>query len=216
MIHTTFHLPKIYPLTDVLTSGLSHAEQVSRCAEARATLVQLREKLLPAATFFEQARDAVKVAREKQVTIIINDRVDIALAVHADGVHLGQEDLPPAAARKLLGNSALIGYSTHSVEQARQALSYPIDYIAIGPIFGTTTKENPDPQVGLEGLRAVKAVVGDLPLVAIGGISVTEVAEVLEAGADSVALISGLWRQPKDGATLLTNLFAANPSSRPE
>ena len=188
-----FRLPQIYPITDTQISGLSHADQVAVFAERGAAVVQLREKRAPASEFYEQARAALAVAAERGVQLIINDRVDIVVATGASGVHLGQDDLPPAAARLLLGDDAVIGYSTHSVAQAMAASRLPIDYLAIGPIFATSTKENPDPVVGLDGLRAVKDAVGNLPLVAIGGIKPENAAEVLRAGADSVAMISGLW-----------------------
>jgi thiamine-phosphate pyrophosphorylase len=155
--------------------------------------VQVREKRASALEFYEQATAALAIAAERGVHLIINDRVDIALATGATGVHLGQDDLPPEAARRLLGEDAVIGYSTHSVAQALEAARMPIDYLAIGPVFTTSTKENPDPVVGLEGLRSVKAAIGSLPLVAIGGIKPANTAEVLAAGADSVAMISGLW-----------------------
>jgi thiamine-phosphate pyrophosphorylase len=188
-----FRLPQVYPITDTQISGLSHAEQVAIFAERGATVVQIREKQASAVEFYEQARAALAIAAERGVHLIINDRVDIALATGATGVHLGQDDLPPEAARRLLGEDAVIGYSTHSVAQALEAARMPIDYLAIGPVFTTSTKENPDPVVGLEGLRAVKAAIGSLPLVAIGGIKPANTAEVLAAGADSVAMISGLW-----------------------
>ena len=188
-----FRLPQVYPITDTQISGLSHAEQVAIFAERGATVVQIREKRATAFEFYEQARAALAIAAERGVHLIINDRVDITLATGATGVHLGQDDLPPEAARRLLGEDAVIGYSTHSVAQALEAARMPIDYLAIGPIFTTSTKENPDPVVGLEGLRAVKAAIADLPLVAIGGITPANAAEVLAAGADSVAMISGLW-----------------------
>ena len=186
------NLPRVYPLTDTDVSGLSHAEQVALFADAGATLVQLREKHAPALHFYEQAKAALEVARARGVELIINDRVDIALALRL-GVHLGQDDLPPEAARRLLGEEAVIGYSTHSVAQAIEAASLPIDYLAIGPIFATATKENPSPVVGLDGLRAVRSATGGVPLVAIGGITPTNAQEVLDAGTDSVAMISGLW-----------------------
>lgn len=188
-----FHLPPVYPITDTQISGLSHAEQVALFAQAGATLVQLREKRAPALKFYEEAKAALAVAAERGLQVIINDRVDIALALGVTGVHLGQDDLPPEAARRLLGDDAVIGYSTHSVVQAIEASTFPIDYLAIGPIFATSTKENPDALVGLDGLRAVRSAVGNLPLVAIGGITAGNTSEVLQAGADSAAMISGLW-----------------------
>ena len=189
----SFRLPRVYPITDTQISGLSHADQVALFAERGATVVQLREKSATALEFYEQARAALASAVERGVQLIINDRVDIALAIGAMGVHLGQDDLPPEAARRLLGNDAVIGYSTHSVSQALEAARLPIDYLAIGPIFATSTKENPDPVVGLDGLRTVCEVLANLPLVAIGGITSANAGDVLHAGADSVAMISGLW-----------------------
>jgi len=194
----SFHLPRIYPLTDVEISGLTHKEQVLRLSEGGASLIQLREKDLPAGDFYWEAKSALSAARGKGVQIIVNDRVDVALAVRADGVHLGQDDLPPEAARRLLGRDAIIGFSTHSVEQARKALSLPIDYLAVGPIFQTTTKQDPDPEIGLEGLRAVRSAIGNFPLVAIGGIDLSNSVAVLQAGADSVALIRALLLHPSE------------------
>jgi len=192
-MRTSFRLPRIYAITDVSISGLSHAEQVALLADGGATLVQIREKHAPPLQFYEQAKAARAVARERGVQIIINDRVDIALAVGADGVHLGQDDLPPEAARRLLGDNAVIGCSTHSLSQALEVTKLPVDYIAIGPIFQTSTKENPSPVVGLDGLRVVREAIGKLPLVAIGGITPANIEEVIEAGADAVAMIRGLW-----------------------
>lgn len=169
-------------------SGLSHAEQVELLSEGGATLIQLREKHMSAREFFEQA----KVVARRGVQLLINDRVDIALAVGADGVHLGQDDMPPDAARTLLGPNAIIGYSTHNIEQAIAATKLPIDYLAIGPIFATTTKSDTAPVLGLDGLRTVRQAIGDFPLVAIGGITRDNAREVIQAGADSVAVISAL------------------------
>jgi len=193
-MQSSFRLPRVYPLTDVQLSGLSHAEQVRLLSLGGATLVQLREKQMAGLQFYEQARAAVAAG----VPLIINDRVDIALAVGAHGVHLGQDDMPPEAARRLLGDKAIIGYSTHNVEQAKKALTLPIDYIAIGPIFTTSSKTNPSPTLGLEGLRAVREAVGNAQLVAIGGISHSTAHAVIEAGADSVAVISALLSDPAE------------------
>ena len=184
--------PTVYPITDVEIAGVSHAEQIVLLGDGGATFVQLREKKLPPIDFYHQAKTALAVAAERGVTVIINDRVDLALALQARGVHLGQDDLPPNAARKLLGNDAIIGYSTHNVAQAIAAATLPVDYVAIGPIFKTGTKANPDPVVGLDGLRAVRKATGDMPLVAIGGITTANARAVIEAGADSVAVISAL------------------------
>jgi len=150
-------IPRLYPITDTELSGLSHEEQVKRLVAGGARLIQLREKRMNAGAFYEAARPAVEIGRRYGARILINDRVDVCLAVGADGVHLGQDDLHPVEARRLLGAQAIIGYSTHSVEQALEALAFPIDYLAIGPIFSTTSKENPDPEVGLQGLQNVRA-----------------------------------------------------------
>ncbi|MGH9820424.1 MAG: thiamine phosphate synthase, partial [Pyrinomonadaceae bacterium] len=149
-------LPKIYAITDTALSGISHEEQVKRLIEGGITFIQLREKHSSPREFYESAKTAVAIAREHRVTIVINDRADIAVAVNADGVHLGQHDLSPKHARNLLGPNAIIGYSTHTLEQAQAALGLPVDYIAIGPVFATSTKQNPDAEVGIEGIRAVK------------------------------------------------------------
>lgn len=191
-----FKLPKIYPITDRGISGISHAEQVEKLIQGGATLIQLREKNLSPRDFCESAATAIAIARPCGVRIIINDRVDIALAVKADGVHLGQDDLPPEEARRILGPDSIIGFSTHSLDQAAAALRLAVDYVAIGPVFPTRTKENPANIVGIEGVSAVKKAVGDFPLVAIGGINSSNVRAVLNAGADSAALISGLLSNP--------------------
>ena len=191
-MQTTFRLPRVYPLTDVQLSGLAHAEQVRLLSLGGATLVQLREKQMSPKEFYEQAKVAVAVAAQGGVQLIINDRVDVALAVGANGVHLGQDDLSPEAARKLLGPHAIVGYSTHNVEQAIEASKLPINYLAIGPIFATSTKSDTAPVLGLEGLRAVRQAIGDFPLVAIGGITLSNARDVIEAGAGSVAVITAV------------------------
>lgn len=207
----SFQLPKIYPITDRLLSGLSHAEQVARLCEGGATLVQLREKRLSPREFYREAADALKVARSFGARLVVNDRADIALAVGADGVHLGQDDMPPRAARTLLGEAAVIGFSTHGVEQASEAAGLPVDYVAIGPVFATSSKERPDPVVGLEGVRRVRSAIGAVPLVAIGGVTAETVHTILEAGADSVAVIGALVANPSDPAeiTRRTRAFLA-------
>lgn len=185
-------LQLLYPITDTELSRLSHLEQVRQLASGGATLVQLRDKYASPREFFESAREAVNLARSLGVRIIINDRVDIAIAAGADGVHLGQDDFPPEKARELLGPNKIIGYSTHTLKQALEADLLPVDYIAIGPVFSTSTKENPDPVIGLEGVRQVKDGISK-PLVAIGGITLSNAQSVIRAGADSLAVISDLY-----------------------
>lgn len=188
-----FDLPKLYAITDRPISGLTHAEQVARLIDGGATLIQLREKHLSPREFYREAEAALKIARERGARIIINDRADIALALKADGVHLGQDDLDPRAARELLGDGAIIGYSTHTLAQAEEAATLPVDYIAFGPVFITSSKENPDKTVGLEGLSRVRARLGDaIKIVAIGGINEANAAAAIAAGANAVAVISAL------------------------
>ena len=182
-------LPKVYPITDTDLSGLSHLEQVRRLIDGGATLIQLRDKKAPSGEFYEAAAEVMSFARPRGVKIIINDRVDISLAAGADGVHLGQDDLPPKHARKLLGENTIIGISTHSIDQAREALALPVDYIAVGPIFATATKADHEPLVGIDGLLEFRTGIGDFPLVAIGGINRENAAFVLAAGANCVAVI---------------------------
>jgi thiamine-phosphate pyrophosphorylase len=205
----TFRLPRIYPITDTSISRLSHAEQVRRLAAGGATIVQLREKTMRARDFYVEAKTAVAVARETGVQVIINDRVDIALAVAADGVHLGQEDMPVEVARRLLGPRSIIGFSTHNLNQAKDALNLPVDYLAVGPIFATKTKENPDPELGLAGLSYIAGLVGTQPLVAIGGITQSNAREVCAAGATSLALISFLLSDPEAITERTAALFTA-------
>ncbi len=205
----SFRLPRVYPITDTLISGLSHAEQVALFADGGATLVQLRDKRASGSQFYEQAKAALAVAAARGVRLVINDRVDVALALGAVDVHLGQDDLPPEAARRLLGDDVVIGFSTHNLNQALEAATWPIDYVAIGPVFPTATKGNPDPVVGLEKLRVIRDAIGERQLVAIGGITPANAREVIGAGADSVAMISGLWNGPARPSTILRDLLAA-------
>lgn len=190
-------LPKIYPITDSRLTKLSHAEQVKRLIEGGARLIQLREKHASPKEFYESAKEAMKIARGADVQIIINDRVDIALAVRAAGVHLGQNDLPPEHARKILGENAIIGFSTHNLEQISRAAGLAVDYLAIGPVFATRTKENAEKLVGIETVKKARELIGDFPLVAIGGVTFENFTEVLNAGANSVAVINDLLYEPE-------------------
>lgn len=192
----SFQISKIYPITNAQLTDLTHVEQVRRLCEGGATFIQLRDKHASPKDFYEQAKEAVEFANRKNIKIIINDRVDIALALEADGVHLGQDDLPPEKARKILGDKAIIGFSTHTLKQAEKAAQLPIDYLAIGPVFNTQTKKNPERIVGIEMIEKVRKAIGNLPLVAIGGVNLTNLHDVLEAGADSAAIIGGLLSEP--------------------
>ncbi len=182
-----------------------------------ADVVQFRAKRLSKRHYYETSLVLLPVARHYNVPFFVNDHLDIALALSADGIHLGQDDLPCRAARKLLPEKILLGISTHSEQQAAKALDDGADYIAIGPVFQTATKENPDAVVGIRTVTAVKRLIGSTPLVAIGGINVDNVAEVIHSGADSVAVASAVVRadDPRLAAKRLKDriIKARNPES---
>jgi thiamine-phosphate pyrophosphorylase len=160
-----------------------------------AQILQLRHKGFFSREVFDSL-DRIAVLCEKAgARFVVNDRADLARLVGA-ALHLGQDDLPPGAARRIVGSETLVGYSTHNEAQLLAAAEEPADYLALGPIFGTVSKQNPDPQVGLEGLRRLRPLTVR-PLVAIGGITRENAREVLAAGADSVAVIGDLF--PEDG-----------------
>jgi thiamine-phosphate pyrophosphorylase len=200
-------LPPLYPIIDFscfaaqpdpITAIVRYAEEL---IAAGATLIQLRDKSQPdqPKRFLSCARELRRVTLDK-ATLIINDRVDICLAADADGVHLGQDDLSPESARRIFdqvkdGKTRIIGFSTHNLSQVIAADMLPIDYIAIGPVFVTGSKANPDPVIGLEGVRQARRVTKK-PLVAIGGITRQNCSQVKAAGADAVAVISDLLESP--------------------
>jgi thiamine-phosphate pyrophosphorylase len=189
-------VPKIYPITDTKLSGVSHLEQVKALLEGGARMIQIRDKNMSSRELFGAIEECNVMVRDYDAKLIVNDRVDITMALGADGVHLGQDDLPPVEARKLLGPRAIIGFSTHSVEQAIETVELPVDYIAAGPIFKTRSKADAEPAIGLAGLKRIRQAIGDFPLVAIGGINLDNCRDVLSAGADSVAMISALVSKP--------------------
>lgn len=197
----TLRLPTLYAIVDPLDTGRSPADLAAALLAGGARLLQLR---LPAATaraLLEAAQAIVPLARTHGATFLVNDRPDVARAAGADGVHLGQDDLPVAAARAVLGPDAVIGLSTHDLDQARAAVGAGVDYIGVGPIFTTTTKTDALPARGLDLLRRVRADVA-LPIVAIGGITPATAPTVRAAGADAVAMIAGLVRTPDPTATV--------------
>jgi len=208
-IHVSIQLPKVYPITDTTISGLSHSEQVKRLIAGGAALIQLRDKQASSRAFYSDAQAAIQIARAAGVKLIINDRVDIALALRADGVHLGQSDMPVEAARRILGEQAVIGFSTHNLEQIRRALSLPISYLAFGPIFPTASKLNPDPVAGLNQLKRVREMSLPTPVVAIGGINISNALDVLNAGASSVAVISAVLANPSRIAANLQQIMTS-------
>ena len=157
-----------------------------------ARVIQLRAKHLASGVFLQHADRLVRAAAAHDAQIVVNDRADLALLAGAAGAHVGQEDLPPAAVRRLLGPEAVIGFSTHTVPQIEAAVREPVTYIAIGPVFGTVTKDTGYEAVGLERVREAVRIAAGLPVVAIGGITLQNAASVIEAGASSVAVIGDL------------------------
>jgi thiamine-phosphate pyrophosphorylase len=167
------------------------------------TVLQYRNKSGDARVMLEQARDLRRQSRARapapHLRFIMNDRADLCLAAEFDGVHLGQDDLVPESGRKIIGTDRWLGVSTHNPEQVQEADQTSADYLAIGPVFSTSSKERADPVVGLEGVRLARSLTRK-PLVAIGGITRANAASVIEAGADSVAVISDLLRDPRKSA----------------
>jgi thiamine-phosphate pyrophosphorylase len=186
--------PFLYPIVDTsLLRGRGVADVVSRLCRGGARLLQLRAKGLPDQQLLRLVGEALGAARAAGARLVVNDRADVACLAGADGVHVGQEDLPPSAVRRVTPGG-LLGVSTHNVEQVRAAAEEPVDYVAVGPVFPTRSKEKPDPVVGLDLLRQARPLVRR-PLVAIGGITLERAASVVAAGADGVAVISDLLRE---------------------
>jgi thiamine-phosphate pyrophosphorylase len=195
-------LPPLYAILDPEQTRGRPAERVlAALLEAGVSILQLRVKSLPPVDFLELAKQARAVTRAHGCQLIINDRVDIALACGADGVHLGQDDLPLSAGRKLMGQK-IIGISTHDLDQARAAERAGADYIGFGPMFGTRTKATGYEARGPEMLQQIRRAV-TLPIVAIGGITEANVQEVWQAGADSVAIIGDVLHDNDPGAKAL-------------
>jgi thiamine-phosphate pyrophosphorylase len=206
-------LPRLYAILDVDTvtaRGLEPLAVADCWINAGVRLIQLRAKNLASGEFLSLAKDLVKLIRkhnaentedrgDAEILILINDRADIALMSGADGVHVGQDDLQPKDLRAsaALRELRVVGVSTHNLDQLRAAVDQPADYFAIGPVFTTSSKLNPDPVVGLQGVSAARALLdarGDRrPLVAIGGVTPDNAPDVFRAGADSVAMISALF-----------------------
>lgn len=187
-------LPRLYAIVDAEQTG-SVFDTASNLLSAGVRLIQYRDKRANSRNVFMAASKLAEIIHRASGVFIVNDRFDIALAAGADGVHLGQEDLPAQAARANLPGGKLIGVSTHSVEQIIKADLEPMDYIAFGPIFPTASKRGADPVVGLAGLAEARRATRK-PLVAIGGITADNARAVIEAGADSVAVIRDLAGAP--------------------
>jgi thiamine-phosphate pyrophosphorylase len=193
-------LPRLYPILDAAcfpdTAGMFAAAE--ELAAAGCTLLQYRNKPGNARQMLDQARE-LRARLGPTIKLIMNDRADLCLAAAFDGLHIGQDDLSPNSARAIIGPTRWLGVSTHNPEQLSEADKTSADYLAIGPIFATTSKLNPDPVVGLGGLRRARELTRK-PLVAIGGISRANARSVIDAGADSVAVISDLLRHSRKSA----------------
>jgi thiamine-phosphate pyrophosphorylase len=191
-------IPRFYPILDTEAAARRNVEVASAAAqmlEGGAEILQFRHKGFWSRDVFETLQGVAELCRDAGVLFVVNDRADLAKLCSA-ALHLGQDDLPPSAARQIVGTSTTIGFSTHNEAQLRAAATEPADYLALGPIFGTASKVNPDLTVGLEELRKLRPLTTK-PLVAIGGITRENASAVIEAGADSVAVIGDLF--PEDG-----------------
>jgi thiamine-phosphate pyrophosphorylase len=184
-------LSRLYVILDAALLTVSETECAEKLAAGGVRLLQYRNKRASAREVFESSKRLSALLIPQGVTLVVNDRADVALAAEASGVHVGQEDLGVEAARSVLGARKLLGVSTHNLEQFKEAAATSTDYIAVGPVFSTSTKANPDPVVGIEMIRQVRSLT-DKPIVAIGGITLERAAEVIRAGADSVAVISDI------------------------
>lgn len=186
-------LPRVYPILDsdaLHRRGIALEAVAAAFLEGGAEILQLRHKGHWSRVIFDSARKIAALCREAGATFVVNDRADFAMLLGA-GLHVGQDDLPPRDARNLIGGEALLGFSSHNPSQLCAAGGEPVDYVALGPIFTTVSKENPDPVVGVEEVRRCRALI-DKPLVAIGGITLENASLVWGAGVDSVAVIGGM------------------------
>jgi thiamine-phosphate pyrophosphorylase len=205
-------LPKLYVILDATLLNNSPRDCAKELAAAGVLLMQYRDKSASARDLLKTSRELVSSLKPHGASLVVNDRPDVAALAGAAGVHVGQEDLEPEQARVVVGEKMWVGVSTHNREQFRRAAATSADYIAAGPIFPTTSKQNPDPVVGLEFIRQVRMLT-DKPIVAIGGITLERAASVIAAGADSVAVIRDVVCAAKPGERarrFLETLDAAN------
>ena len=197
-----FRLPPVYPITDKRLAGRnSHLSIIRDLVRGGATLIQIRDKDTPDRELLIDLLRCAEYCEKHRVMLLVNDRCDLALSSGAAGVHLGQGDLPTEAARSLLGRRKLIGLSTHTLAQLRRSKALPVDYVGFGPVFATATKENASPLVGIAGLRHACRE-SERPVVAIGGIGMERIREVLDAGASSAAVISALMEAGNPARTM--------------
>src|SRR5215472_210958 len=188
-------MPRLYVILDAGMLTEPAGEIARKLLDAGVRLLQYRDKQASAGELLSSARTIAAAARAAKGALFVNDRPDVAYLAGADGVHVGQEDLSAEQAREVLGPDRWVGVSTHNLQQFQQAAASSADYIAVGPIFPTSSKANPDPVVGVDFVRRMRALTPK-PIVAIGGISPDRAAELIEAGADSVAVISGILKAP--------------------
>lgn len=195
---------RLYALVDPAVAGGRSLTELARLIADHATLVQLRDKHGSTRAMIEEARALHDVLKPAGIPLLINDRVDVALAAGAEGVHIGQDDMPVADARQLLGPKAIIGLSVKTVAQAEAAPFELLDYVAIGGVYATTSKDNASTPIGIEGLRTrvamVRARAANYPICAIAGIDQSNAGDVIGAGADGVAVISTLSLAPNPNA----------------
>ena len=183
-------LPRLYAIADAQFGD--PVEIAGRLFDGGAGLVQIRNKMAGAGLLLRQVEEVLRFA-PADALVLVNDRVDVARLSNAHGVHLGQDDLQIEDARAILGDKSLVGFSTHNIEQAVAADGLPVDYIAVGPVFQTTSKNNPDPVLGIAALSQICSAVRK-PVVAIGGITLDRASAVFDAGAASIAVIGDLLR----------------------
>jgi thiamine-phosphate pyrophosphorylase len=191
-------LPRLYVILDSTLLTIPALNCAQELAEAGVRLMQYRNKAAPARELLQVSRGLASLLSPLEVSFVVNDRPDVAALSGADGVHVGQDDLSPEQARAVVGERKWVGVSTHNLDQFREAAATTADYIAVGPIFATKSKANPDPVVGTKLIRKVRALT-EKPIIAIGGITLETAASVIEAGADSVAVISDILRAPNGG-----------------
>jgi thiamine-phosphate pyrophosphorylase len=204
----------LYLVTDrALSCGRSLVEVASEAVAGGVTCVQLREKNCSTRQFVEEGFALQKILIPKNIPLIINDRVDVAMVVSASGVHLGQDDMKIADARRILGPDSIIGISVESISDAREAAAAGADYLGVSPVFATPTKTDTAPPLGLEGLKAIRLEV-DLPLVAIGGIKSDNCASVIAAGANGLAVVSALVSAPSPRKAAIEFRLAAGLSEK--
>jgi thiamine-phosphate pyrophosphorylase len=205
-------LPRLYVILDSALLNVPVQDCARELADAGVRLLQYRSKTEPALNLLNCSRSLASLLIPLGVSFVVNDRPDIAVMAGASGVHVGQDDLGVEATRGLVGNEKLVGVSTHNLEQFRAAAATSADYIAVGPVFATSSKANPDPVIGTKFIRQVRDL-SDKPIVAIGGITLANAASVIQSGADCVAVISDVLRAPDRGLRAkqyLETLGAAN------